>query len=88
MRPQIAREYVFVERTRLQFWPLAFLGVFCAAGGFLIGDMTADRRFEERAAGIIDYVNQSRDEVERLRESLKAGCYQWIDPRSRYVSGM
>lgn len=82
MKPQIAREYVFVERSRMQFWPLAFLGVFCAAAGFLVGDMTADRRFEERAASIIDYVSHAREDAERIRESLRRGCYEFVDPRS------
>src|SRR5882672_4592671 len=77
MKPAIAREYHVVERRKLHV-PLAlFVGVMCFSGGFLAGDQTADRRFEERAASIVDYVAKAREDLDHVRESLKRGCYDF-----------
>lgn len=88
MRPTLPREYIVVERRKLHLPIAVFVGVMCFAGGFLAGDKTADRRFEERAASLVDYVAQARQDLDRVRESLKRGCFDYIDPRAgRYVKG-
>jgi hypothetical protein len=83
------KEYVIVERRPSRL-PVVFVGVFCLAAGALAGDWTADRRFEERAASLVDYVSNARAEIDKVRESLKRGCYDYVDPRagkSRYTMG-
>jgi len=84
------KEYVIVER-RPGLGLLVFVGVFCLAAGALAGDWSADRRFEERAASLVDYVSHAREEINKTRESLKRGCYEYVDPRSgssRFTKGM
>lgn len=91
MKPAIAREYVFVERSKLALWPLVFLGVFCAATGFLIGDWSADSRFAEREQSIRQGLSQARAQADRIAESIRKGCYEYVDPRSgssRFMKGM
>jgi len=75
----IARVFVSEHRKPVPF-ALVFVAVFCTTTGFLIGDWTAEPRFAEREDSLKSYVAGVRDDVERLRDSLKAGCYQFIDP--------
>jgi len=78
MQP-IARVFVAEHRKPAPF-AFVFIAVLCSATGFLVGDWTAEPRFSEREDSIREYVASARADVERLRDSIKAGCYRYIDP--------
>lgn len=77
MKAAVARDCYIVERTKLALLPLVFVATFSAVAGFLIGDWTAEPRFLEREQSIRDMVVRARADVERVRESIKRGCYDW-----------
>ena len=81
----IARVFVSEHRKPVPF-ALVFVAVFCTTTGFVVGDWTAEPRFAEREDSIRRYVERTRADVERLRDSLKAGCYGYIDPDRPYSS--
>lgn len=78
MKPAIAREFVFVERTKFSFWLFAFVALMCFASGFLVGDFTAEPRFAEREASIMQGVRLARAQADRIAESIRNGCYSYV----------
>ena len=80
VKSALASDFVVVERNKDIRFALVLVAVMCTATGFLVGDWTAEPRFAEREDSIRRYVERTRADVERLRDSLKAGCYGYIDP--------
>ena len=91
MKQAVAREYVVVERQRLPFWPLVLISTMSFAAGILLGDSTADSRFAEREKSILVGMREARAQADRIAESIRKGCYEYVDPRSsssRFTKGM
>lgn len=86
MKPAVASQYVLVERAKPAPLALVFLAVLCTAAGFLIGDWTADGRFDAREESLLRSITSARIDAERIRNSIKQGCYEHIDPDRPYTS--
>lgn len=92
MKQAVPAQYVFVERTKLALLPLVFVTVFAFAAGFTTGDMTAEPRFAEREASLREYVMSARAQADRVAESIRKGCFAFVDPgrpgSSKFMKGM
>lgn len=91
MKAAVVRDCYVVERTRSNIYALVLVATLCFCGGFAVGDWTAEPRFAEREASLRDYVASARDHADRVAESIRKGCYAFVDPRpgsSRFIRGM
>ena len=80
MKSALASDFVVVERNKDIRFALVLVAVMCTATGFLVGDWTAEPRFAEREDSMRAAVIRARVDADRILESIKRGCYGYIDP--------